>query len=161
MVIESRSMNIAQALKEKNRISGRIARLENMVNKYNQYNKDDAPEFDAQELMTLLCKERKDLLAIKQAIAKANAGIADKLVELAEAKSTLTWWERRFSSHGPSTSETLERMYDPETTQWIMVKKERVSVFSTKDIQERVDDWQKVVEALQDEIDNYNATTSV
>lgn len=152
-------MNIAQALKEKNRTTGRINRLERQINSYNRYMKDEQPELDVTELMAALEVERKKLVDLKTSIGKANSGIIDLLVQLEEAKSELTFWEARLTNHGPpSKTEECKSYVDGE---WKAVMKEKVSVLSTKDVYAEQDRLQKVINDLQDKIDTYNATTTV
>ena len=150
-------MNIAQGLKEKNRITGRISRLERQINQYNRYLSTEEPEFDINELNALLSKERECLIAIKTRISKANNNIVDKLVLLEETKSELAFWQNRFGNHGPATKEELIFPRGGTEQQTVI----RLSCITTKDIFEKEEQLQKVINNLQDEIDTHNATTLI
>lgn len=150
-------MNISKGLKEKNRIAGRISKLQNEVKKYNQFREDKPQDFNSEELLKKLQEEWAFLIDLKTRIAKANHGIADKLVRLTEAKAELTFWNS-FGA-GSANEPAMESRY---------IKGDVVTVFiaggysiSNIEIQEHIEHVQLSIENLQDEIDDYNATTQI
>jgi len=152
------SMNISKALKEKNRIAGRISKLQTQVSKYNRYKKDSAKEFSSKELLESLQTEWAYLIDIKSKIAKANAGISDKLVQLTEAKAELSFWNG-ISNTGPSEEVVSESKY--VGGQYIYVDTVMICDITNKSVQTNINRIQKLIEDLQDEIDEYNATTKI
>ena len=152
------SMNISKALKEKNRIAGRIAKLQAQVAKYNRYKKDSVREFSSRELLKSLQEEWAYLIDIKSKIAKANAGISDKLVQLTEAKAELSFWNG-ISNTGPSEEIVSESKYLNGT--YVNVDVTMICDVSSKDVQTNINRVQKLIEDLQDEIDDYNASTKI
>ena len=153
-----KNMNIAKALKEKNRITGRIGTLQAQVYKFNTYTKGADQDFNSNDLLLKLQEEWAFLIDLKTKIAKANVGIADKLVQLTESKAELSFWNS-FRNTGPSETKSNERKYiDGE---WAYVEVATVNTINSKTVQENVDRVQKRIEDLQDEIDNYNATTKI
>ena len=100
-------MNISKALKERNRIAGKIAKLQNQVEQYNRYESNKIPDFNSLDLFKDLQIEWAHLIDLKTKIAKANVGIADKLIQLTEAKSELAFWNG-FRSAGQA-SETIDK----------------------------------------------------
>jgi len=150
-------MNISQALKEKNRIAGRIVKLQSQVKKYNYFTENQTQDFSSIELLRSLQEEWAFLIDIKTKIAKANVGIADKLVKLTEAKAELTFWNG-FTA-GQLTEVTNERKYVNGVV--VDVPVNTGYHIPNKQVQENVDFVQKLIESLQDEIDNYNATTQI
>ena len=151
------NINISKALKEKNRIAGRISKLQSQVVAYNKYKKDSNKEFSSKELLTALQEEWAYLIDIKSKIAKANIGIADKLVRLTEAKAELSFWNGFHS--GPPKEVVSESKY--MGGQYVTVDTPMICDISAKDIQTNINRVQKLIEDLQDEIDFYNQFTRI
>jgi hypothetical protein len=150
-------MKIAKALKEKNRITGRIKKLQRDIQTYNRTREDRASDFDASELYRELQKEIATLIDLKTKIAKANIGIVDKLVKLAETKSQITYWT---SFRTGSTSEPIsESKYI--NGEYASVDIAAGHIICSKTVHDMLAHLQATVESLQDDIDDFNATTSV
>jgi hypothetical protein len=152
------SMTISKALKEKNRIAGRISKLQTQVVKYNRYKKESVREFSSKELLKSLQEEWAYLIDIKSKIAKANGGISDKLVQLTEAKAELSFWTL-CNNVGPSEEIVTETKY--VGGQYVNVDTIMVCDLTTKDVQTNINRVQKLIEDLQDEIDSYNQFTKI
>lgn len=150
-------MNIAQALKEKNRIAGRIAKLQRQVVQYNSYqvSESDQREFNSKELLVKLQKEKCALVSIKTRIANANSGIVDKLVKLAEGKAEMAFW----SCFTSGANRTNKQVYNHAKSEYVDIT--FINTIPSKEVSENIDRVQGLIESLQDAIDNYNATTSV
>lgn len=150
-------MNISQSLKEKNRIAGRIVKLQKQVQQYNQFREGKTQDFNSKELLKSLQEEWAYLIAIKSKIAKANQGISDKLVQLAEAKSELHFWNT-FSSG--SAEETFQ---EPKyiDRQYVTIDIKGGHHIPVTEVQGHINRVQSLIENLQDEIDNYNAITQI
>jgi len=151
-------MNISKALKEKNRITGRISKLQGQVSKYNRYKKDSVREFSSKEILKSLQEEWAFLIDIKSKIAKANVGIADKLIQLTEAKAELSFWNT-LNNIGPSEEVVAETKY--VNGSYASVDITMICDVTSKDVQTNIDRVQKLIEDLQDEIDDYNAKTKI
>ena len=152
------TMTISKALKEKNRIAGRISKLQIQVVKYNRYKKDSTVEFSTKELFKNLQEEWAYLIDIKSKITKANVGISDKLVQLTEAKAELSFWSG-FSNVGPVEETVQESKYIGD--RYVTVDTVNVSEFTTKDVETNINRVQKIIEDLQDEIDGFNQFTRI
>ena len=152
------SMTISKALKEKNRIAGRIAKLQTQVVKYNRYKKDSVREFSSKELLKSLQEEWAYLINIKSKIANANAGISHKLVQLTEAKAELTFWNG-MSNGGPAEELITESRYVDGQYHNVVVT--MICDVTTKEVHDNINRVQTLIENLQDEIDDYNATTKI
>lgn len=151
-------MNIAKALKEKNRIAGRIANLQAQVYKHNTFTKGVGQDFNSNDLLVKLQEEWAFLIDLKTKIAKANVGIGDKLVRLTESKAELSFWSN-FGNTGTSETITTQRKY--ENGQVVDAPVTQINTINSKTVQENVERVQKQIEDLQDEVDNYNATTNI
>ena len=150
-------MNIAQGLKEKNRIAGRIAELEKKIVKNNKFQSNRPPVDNVQELFERLQSEKASLVRIKQQLAVANAGIAAELADLAETKGMIKFLETiptgvsgyHVQTHDYATNRLVDSEYTIEYT------------FDQKTIDNSIECYRSFAEALQDQIDNYNATTTL
>lgn len=166
-------VTLARALKEKNRLIGEINRIRSIFNDHNlvrkvvtvsegsntsEISKDYAAVIAAQERGTTdplslfrayeSMKER--LVEIKTAITKANAGAAELLVSLTEAKSALS---EIGSFH---TGRTTIEPYGGERNMLI-----NHYALDTEFFLETQKAYSDRVNTLQDEIDEYNAKTFV
>jgi hypothetical protein len=152
------TFNISRALKEKNRISGKIAKLQKQVEEFNTYEDGQTLDLSSIDLFGQLQEEWAYLIDLKIKIAIANIGIADKLIKLTEAKAELAFWNQ-FKNSGPFIDNTERSEY--RGGQYVMVSIKKYSSISSKEILDERDRVQKLIENLQDEIDDYNAKTLI
>jgi ABC-type branched-subunit amino acid transport system substrate-binding protein len=153
-------MNIAKALKEKNRIAGKISKLQSQLEKYNrQQVTSDAPDFDPEVIFKELQEEWAHLINLKTKIAIANLGVAERLIKLTEAKAELQYWNR-FVSYAGKREETVEQR-KVVNGQYADIQVPYMSYITSKETQGHIDRVQKLIEDLQDEIDTYNGVTNI
>lgn len=152
-------MNIAKALKEKNRITGRLKKLQTQLNKLNRYPVNEVQDFNPADIFKSIQEEWAHLIALKTKIAHANLGIADKLVQLTEAKAELQFWIT-FTPYAGKHEENVERR-KLINGQYEEVLVPYTSYLTSKDVQENTDRVQKLIEDLQDEVDTYNGVTNI
>ena len=84
-------VSIARALKEKNRVAGRLAKTREQVGKENSKEKKMPRGVDVKAAYAEAKTLRDRLVAIKTAIVVANQPIVGKIVELAEVKSEIAY----------------------------------------------------------------------
>ena len=152
-------MNIAQGLKEKNRIAGRIVNLQNMIKKYNRFLSTETQSENFQELWDKLLTEKASLARLKSQIQRANVGIAEELVNLAEAKAMISYLTELESTSGIGGK--CDKIYDRKLGDYIASEYTIEYNLDSKGIRNLIEAYQKTVEDLQDKVDNYNATTSL
>jgi hypothetical protein len=152
-------MNIAFALKEKNRITGRIKKLQTQIENSNFYKSDQPPDLDSKVLLIKLQEEWAYLIDLKTKIAKANIGIADKLIRLAEAKAELTFWNH-MTKYSQKAETTSMRSYYIDGSS-VQVPETIISTITSMEVLTNIDKVQSIIETLQDEIDVYNGTTKI
>ena len=150
-------MNIAQGLKEKNRIVGRIAELEKKIVKSNKYQSHRPPVDDVNELFKRLTSEKTSLVLLKERLAVANAGISNELADLAETKSMIKFLE----SLPTGVSGYPVQTHDYETNRLIDSEYTIEYTLDQKRIDNLIDSYRGLAEMLQDKIDNYNATVEL
>lgn len=148
-------MNIAQALKEKNRATGRITTLQNTIKKYNVRKEGTNQDFDIQDIYSALQTEWAQLILLKEKISKANVGIADKLVAIAEAKAELKFWQELWVTAQEKSFIKVEGYGENKNEVCF------TSFFSQKETLDKIEEIQGRIENLQDAIDSYNATTVI
>lgn len=157
-------MSIARALKERKRIIGEMNTIRSRLNanngvqvnvKVDESGKYTAPtaddinkhrKLDPKVLMEQWYALREKLIDLKVKLQAANNGIAKQLVELSELKNELSIVDSQ--CYGNSSvefyTERMVRVYDYVYDEaWHLAK---------------VDELRKLINALQDEIDEYNAT---
>jgi hypothetical protein len=151
-------MSIARALKEKNRISGKIAKLQYQVNQVNRFEDGKKQDFNSRELLTQLQEEWAHLINLKNKIAAANIGIADKLIKLTEAKAELQFWNT-FTNAGQEVEVSTKSVF--KNREYVDVEVKTFSTITSKEIHDNRERVQQLIETLQDDIDEYNAKTQI
>jgi hypothetical protein len=147
-------MNLAQALKTKNRLAGELNRLQGILRRENARRNDSVSTVDCSKVWEDMVKTSKELGEIKAKICRANIDIYPKLERMAESKSSIAFLGTLPIREGEEVAETYVSGVVPRTYQWIS--------FITRETADAIAlDLQKQIEALQDEIDRYNATTEI
>lgn len=146
-------MKLSKALKEKNRLAGEINRLKQLIQRENSRNVKSSSTVDVGKLWTEMVEATEKLITLKTAIFKANAGIYDKIVRMAELKGRVGWVQTLNTNN-----ETKEEIiYGTSTI--------RVTEFKAYKTQEDVDNMvkelQDEISKLQDDLDDYNATVTI
>ena len=157
-------MSIARALKERKRIIGEMNTIRNRLNNNNgvqlnvkvdesgKYTLPTAEEIsnhrklDPKALMEQWYELREKLIDLKVKLQAANNGIAKQLVELSELKNELAIVDGQCygSNSAELYTEKMVRVFDYVYDEaWHLAK---------------VDELCKLINDLQDEIDEYNAT---
>lgn len=156
-------MNIAKALKQKNRLVGDINRLWTTVKSRNTINFDEGTEDldvikDRDDELLRVSKEltdkQEELITLKTAIQVATLPITSKLIKLAEVKSQIKQWESLGVS--PLVKRKVTQRYGTEET--TVISK---NFFTYDDIESSLKSLRKLAETLQDEIDDHNGRTTV
>ena len=145
------NVSLARALKEKNRIAGRLRKAQELVKKENRKVAGSPRAVDV--VATLAEAERLSALlaVVKAAIAKANDGIVASIVELEEVKSMIAF----LGSVNTDDEVEVERDYRGTVERrWDVALRQPEILAKTTALQERAD-------ALQDALDEYNAKTRV
>ena len=84
-------VTIARALKEKNRVAGRLAKARQLVATENSNEKKIPRRVDVAAVREEARTLAERLVAIKSAIAAANAPVVGTIIELDETKSAIAW----------------------------------------------------------------------
>ena len=149
-------MNIAKALKVKNRLIGELKSLRERFASVNAYIDNDGSTVDRGAIFKSIGQTQERLIALKSALAYASANIAHKLVEIAETKSELEFFKNLYILEGFTSSYE----FDADGKQIIkqIPRKNHVDENTRQDIMKSLSDK---IANLQDEIDDYNAMTII
>ena len=153
---EHTKMTVARALKEKERIARRLAKAKELFASINCVRPDEDRPCDVKEAYEQMVDLQRQYVAIKKAIAVANAGISPVLVEMLAVRAELAFY-------------TNLRCIESETSdEWVTVEnghQERRRVKTVYDTfltgrmrREKQDELTKRLDDLQDEVDQFNAT---
>ena len=144
---------LARALKEKNRIAGRLHYLQELVRKENRKIQDSPRKLSPADLAAEAERLSEQLIAVKTVIAEANAGIVGTIVELEEVKSLLAFFREVPAA---DDLEILEGRFGSQRTivEWDGAMDKSTLLAKRGELQERAD-------ALQDKLDEYNIRTKV
>lgn len=144
-------VSIARALKEKNRVAGRLAKARQLVGKENSKEKKVPRGVDVKAAYVEAKTLRDRLVAIKTAIAVANQPIVGKIVELAEVKSEIAYL---------NTLNVQEGVFEESSYAGKLVK-EYDAVLKNAEVLSEVDALQCRADELQDALDEFNASVKV
>ena len=146
-----KQVSIARALKEKNRVAGRLAKAREIIQQENSKDKSLPRRVDVETTYAEAKMLEARLVAIKSAIAQANNPIVAKIIELDELKSEIAFLnglnvkEGRFEevSYGNKIVRDIE------------------AVVGQARVLAEVAELQKRADVLQDALDEFNASTKV
>lgn len=157
-----KSLNLAQALKHKNRLAGEIARAREIVQRENSRKESQAPRADVRAVFDQSVAQSRELAAFKGAVAAANAGVLSgdrgiygKLNLQAELRGLIVFLKSLNTKEGEevdrvgflSRDEAIRTIY--------------VATITRDEVDRLVAAYQAEIEQLQDEIDEFNAITRI
>lgn len=153
-------INLPKALKIKNRIVGELNRVRALIRRDNQIETTNMTGEEVQahikgvkNLINVEASLFESLIMIKTFISKANIDIYEKIARMAELKSQMGFVQSLPSRDG----QFIENEYGrPEP-----IKRNFLSVVNQKSIDLSHGEMQHRIDRLQDEIDEYNATTLI
>lgn len=157
-----KSLNLAQALKHKNRLAGEIARAREIIQRENSRKENQATRADVRAIFDRAVAQSRELAAFKGAIAAANAGVVageqgiyGKLNLQAELRGLITFLKGLDTKEG----EEVERVgFLPRDE---AIRTIFVVTIARDEVDRLVASFQLEIEKLQDEIDEFNATTRI
>ena len=144
-------VTIARALKEKNRVAGRLAKARDLVGKENSKDIKVPRGIDVTATYALAKALCDRLVAIKSAIAEANKPIVSKIIELDEIKSEIAYLNGLNVKEGKFV----------ETNYGSRIESEIDAVIRKQQVLDEIAALQARADSLQDELDEFNATTKI
>jgi hypothetical protein len=157
-----KTINLSQALKHKNRLAGEVARLREIVQRENSRKESQPARADVRVSFDESVARSRELAHFKGAIAAANAGVIDanhgiygKLNLQAELRGLITFIKALNTKEG----EEVERVGFLSRDE--AVRTVFIAVITREEVDRLTVAYQTEIERLQDEIDEFNATTRI
>ena len=157
-----KSISLAQALKQKNRLAGEVARLRQIVERENSRKESKPARADVRQVFDESVARSRELAALKGAIAAANAGVVvggqgiyGKLNLQAELRGLISFLKELSTKEGEEV-ERVGFLSRDEASRAVYV-----STIKRDEVDRSVGTYQAEIERLQDEIDEFNAATRI
>jgi hypothetical protein len=138
-------ITLAKALKVKNRLTGRLAKVQADIQAYNSVPKGQADQVNIPALMQTREELVGALVGLKTAINEANREAQRDIYDLAEKKATAQFLAGVNTRHGPQPA-----VY-PNTTEV-----HYVAALRKADVDALVAGLEKEIDQLQDRLDQFN-----
>jgi hypothetical protein len=144
------NMTVAQLLKYKKRLVGRIATVTADITKNNSLLEKKQREVDVVELLKLRDKLVDHLVAVKMVLYKANATIQEGIFLLAELKGEVAMYSAINITHGP-----VEPGYGQKEGNVY------VAAIRKADVDKKVEELNKKIDEVQQTLDGFNHSFKV
>jgi hypothetical protein len=142
-------MNLAKALKEKNRLAKKMSNIQSLIQQGNSIPKASEREVNINTLIDDLELKTQQLIQLKIKIFEASRPIREHILKMAELKTRINFLQ------SVSTTKGLHRPgYGADLIEYD-------AVLTSKTIQDIVEKHEKEIDELQDEIDTFNYTTEI
>ena len=138
-------ITLGKALKVKNRLTGRLAKVQADIQAYNSVPAGQADQVNVPALMQTRAELVGALVALKTAINEANREAQQDIYDLAEKKATVQFLAGVNTRHGPQPP-----LY-PST-----VEVNYVAALKKADVDGLVAGLEKEIDQLQDRLDQFN-----
>jgi hypothetical protein len=157
-----KTVTLSHALKHKNRLAGEVARLREIVQRENSRKQSQPARADVRVAFDESVTRSRELAAFKGSIAAANAGVTGldrgiygKLNLQAELRGLIAFVKALNTKEG----EEVERVGFLSRDE--AVRTVFVAVITREEVDRLTVAYQTEIERLQDEIDEFNATTRI
>jgi hypothetical protein len=138
-------ITLAKALKLKNRLAGRLAKVQADIQTYNSVPEGQAGQVDVPALVRTREELVGALVSLKTAVNEANREVQRDIYDLAEKKATTQFLAGVNTRHGPQPA-----VY-PSTTEV-----HYVAALRKADVDALVARLEKEIDQLQDKLDRFN-----
>lgn len=136
-------LSLSKALKIKNRLAGRLAKINSTIMTYNSV-VEGHKEVDVVDLDKTRSALMNALVDLKAAIYDANKGIYRSIILIGEKKGDIDFLSGLNTRHGAEPS------YQGTSINY-------VSAIQRQEVDKRIKQLEKEIDDLQDQIDKYNA----
>ena len=142
-------ITLAKALKLKNRLAGRLTKVQEDIATYNSVLEEQVDKFNVVNALKEREQIQESLIDVKTAIIKANAPIQGMLIRHGELRSKIDWLK-----YIPIRDGVERHGYqNTEVTYVACLKKQQLD--------EEIKNLEKQIDGIQDEVDAFNHTTKV
>jgi hypothetical protein len=144
-------MNIKQALKEKNKLAKKVTDLMDRTNRNNSMDEGAVRSYDPKESLEQALQMVDDLVNLKTKMHMANAEVYDKIFRMSEYKSLVKYLKTLNCSQGT----IVTSRYGDSTA------RQMTTVITEVERDALVEKYETLIDNLQTELDNHNATTQI
>lgn len=150
-------INLHKALKIKNRLAGELSRLRGIAQRENS-KKEGTCKVDMPDLYRQIQDVWEKLIEIKTRLAEANIGIYRSLETMAELKTSMA----HLNNLNVSEGEEKEHVGLFEQKNGVQPKVYKIIAYKNQEIVDQdLKACQLEINRLQDEVDDYNAKTTI
>ena len=148
-------MKLYKGLKLRKKLVGEIAKLKVQIQTKNSYSEGalDPTKYDVNKIYTELQSKIDELIGLKFVINEANRPIQDNIYRLSESKALLSFWNDVSVVEGLQISGHFGYSEAKPVNYKVQIDEIKRN--------EMVAEFQKKIDALQEEIDTYNYTTEI
>lgn len=144
-------MNIKQALKEKNKLAKKVTDLMERTNKYNSMDEGGVRSYDPQVSLSAARSAFEELIELKTKIHIANSKVYDKIFRMSECKSYIKYLKSLNCTEGTIVKQSYgDTSVRQLTTVITEVKRDQM-----------VEEFENMIDSIQSELDEHNATTHI
>ena len=144
-------MTIKQALKQKNKLVKNIAENIKLIQQHNSVELGNQRPYSTVVLYSQIQKDTKELASLKAKIHIANTPVMEDIFWMSEMKSTIAALKKMDCTEGKSNRDR----YRLETE---MVLTSEISLVNRN---QEIKLLESKIEAIQDKLDTFNATTEI
>lgn len=143
-------MTIKQALKQKNKLIKTIGENTKLMQEYNSVEVGNERPYSSVELLAKISEDTKELAKLKTKIHIANTPVLENIFLMSELKSMAQSLKKMDCTEGKSSGRYRMEIEVIKTSEISLVKRNE----TIKELEGRI-------EAIQDELDLFNATTQI
>jgi hypothetical protein len=144
-------MTIKQALKQKNKLIKSITENTKLMQQYNSVEVGNKRPYSTTTLYDRISLDMDKLASLKTKIHVANTPVLNKIFEMSELKSLVSSLKKMDCTEGKSNRDRYRLESEVVLT----------SEISLVERNEMVKELEEKIESIQDELDVYNATTTI
>jgi hypothetical protein len=141
-------MILAKALKKKNRLAQKIAKLQQEIQRENSVRVDDPRKIKVEDLYEELDQKVNELIKLKIAIFMASTPMRENILRLSELKSKIIFLG------GISTVEGKVSQYGEEPVEYSVA-------YDKLFVRDQIELCEKKIDEIQDELDKFNHITEL
>ena len=144
-------MTIKTALKQKNKLIKQIGENTKLMQEYNSIEVGNERPYSSVELLTKISEDTKELAKLKTQIHIANTPVLEDIFLMSELKSMIQSLKKMDCTEGKSNRDRYRLESESFKTSEISLVKRNETI---KELEGRI-------EAIQDRLDVFNATTEI
>jgi len=144
-------MKLSKALKERKNLIGEITKLKHQIREKNSYleGSKNGLNFNAEKAYEELLLKVAELCGLKVVINEANREIQARIYLLAEYKALIAFWNEVSVVEGTQVAGYSDKVLSYDVN------------FNESTKEEKIKEYQRKVDAIQEELDEYNFTTTI